>query len=202
MTSAKGPDAEPKRLRRRRRVLDVWEQYRVLREIVDDGQYLEDLADHKVRFGALLLGGVNAAVLLLATGADLPSRLSPQARLVVTILLIPYVLVGLGVLVQAVETLRPRRNAPPAGGAAAIEPARLRRFDDVAELSREAHRQAWIEATAGAVVADLADRVYELATINAAKYRALTRLYVGLRISIGLSALLLGAVLVALAGSG
>jgi uncharacterized protein YjiK len=105
-----------------------------------------------------------------------------------------YALVALFFFLQAIETLRPRAAKPnvhyPGSAGREDFALGLRFYLDVLSRDVKAYRSAWREVHLGQLNAEVAMQVYVLARINQAKYRALERLYAGLRILTAMAALL------------
>src|SRR5437868_11915883 len=60
---------ERKLLKEAARPLDPWQRYKALSDTLDAEQDLVDLADHKARFALIILGALNAAIIIGATKA-------------------------------------------------------------------------------------------------------------------------------------
>jgi len=165
-----------------RRPLDSWERYRALCDALKEANDLVDLADHKARFALVILGALNAVMLIVATRPQLLSVMPQRAHAWLGVGVVAYALLAAYFFVQAIETLRPRRFRPrqPAG-AGEDRPLGLRFFADVLTRDPEAHAAAWQEVRIGQLNAEVAGQIYTLARINDAKYAALRRLYTGLK---------------------
>jgi uncharacterized protein YjiK len=190
-----GPEAkaERKALKKRdklredaHRPLDSWERYRALTDVMDDAMELVDLADHKARFALVIMALLNVALFFVATRADLPGRLPDRWQPWLGLYFLAYVLIALYFFLQAIESLRPRKNQPRVRyfGEAGLEehPLGLRFYEDILTRDLEAYRRAWREIRIGQLNNEVAVQAHALAEINRAKYRALGRLYVGLQI--------------------
>jgi uncharacterized protein YjiK len=190
-----GPEAraERKALKKREkaredahRPLDSWERYRALTDVLDDAMELVDLADHKARFAIVIMAALNVAIFFVATRTDLAARLPMRWQPFLGLYFLVYVLVALYFFLQAIESLRPRKNQPRVRyfGEAGLEehPLGLRFYEDILSRDLEAYRRAWREIRIGQLNNEVAVQAHALAEINRAKYRALGRLYVGLQV--------------------
>jgi hypothetical protein len=190
-----GPEAkaERKALKKRdkaredaHRPLDSWERYRALTDVLDDAMELVDLADHKARFAIVIMAALNVAIFFVATRTDLAGRLPERWQPWLAAYFLVYVLVALYFFLQAIESLRPRKNQPRVRyfGEAGLEehPLGLRFYEDILTRDLEAYRRAWREIRIGQLNNEVAVQAHALAEINRAKYRALGRLYVGLQL--------------------
>ncbi len=185
---------EERRLRDATRHMDAWERYRALRDTVDDANDLVDLADHKTRFALVIVGALNAAVFILGARLDLATLFPAAVRPFALGLGALYCIVTVYFLIQAIESLRPRHlspNVPQRDRGDPTGPQGLRFFSDIVGQDAEAYASAWREVRLGQINAELARQAYLLAQINAAKYRALHRLYLGLKIMTLMAAALL-----------
>jgi uncharacterized protein YjiK len=190
-----GPEAkaERKALKKRdklredaHRPLDSWERYRALTDVMDDAMELVDLADHKARFALVIMAALNVAIFFVATRTELASHLPPRWQPWLALYFLAYALVALYFFLQAIESLRPRKNQPRVRyfGEAGLEehPLGLRFYEDILTRDLEAYRRAWREIRIGQLNNEVAVQAHALAEINRAKYRALGRLYVGLQL--------------------
>jgi hypothetical protein len=196
---------EEKRLKKQRKLaedshrpLDAWERYRALSDAFDNEQELVDLADHKARFALMIMGALNAVTFLLgaqpAVIASLPQGVRPWLMGFVGI----YAVVAVYFFLQAIEALRPRAPRPniadPSDGSREDRSLGLRFYADILTRDEDAYRSAWREVRIGQLNAEVATQTHILARINRAKYRALSRLYVGLQIMTVLTAVLIGTI--------
>ena len=190
-----GPEAkaERKALKKRdklredaHRPLDSWERYRALTDVMDDAMELVDLADHKARFALVIMAALNVAIFFVATRTDLATHLPVRWQPWLGVYFLAYALVALYFFLQAIESLRPRKNQPRVRyfGETGLEehPLGLRFYEDILTRDLEAYRRAWREIRIGQLNNEVAVQAHALAEINRAKYRALGRLYVGLQI--------------------
>jgi hypothetical protein len=174
---------------------DAWEQFRILVEVIDQGRRLTEMVDHKARYALVLIGVVNAAMILLATRADFlqntPEWLAPWLKS----LLIPYIGATGAALWYAISSLRPRTlDLPPGLTGTMGQPARGHRpsglllWESIATKNLESYQQAWGTATLGQLNAELVIVSHKLAEVNRAKFAAVTRLYSALVVVIALAA--------------
>jgi uncharacterized protein YjiK len=190
-----GPEAlaERKALKRQQKLredahrpLDSWERYRALTDVIDDAMELVDLADHKARFALVIMAALNVAMFFVASRADLTARLPARWQPFLAAYFLVYVLVALYFFLQAIESLRPRKNQPRVRyfGEAGLEehPLGVRFYEDILSRDLEAYRRAWREIRIGQLNNEVAVQAHALAEINRAKYEALRRLYVGLQV--------------------
>ena len=179
----------------RHRPLDSWERYRAMVDTLEDANDLIDLADHKARFALVIMGALNAILLIAGTRAEIRDAVPEGLRPYGAIYLGVYAFVAVYFVMQAIESLRPRKAHPhlPYPGEAAFEdfPMGLRFYEDILERDLEAYRRAWREVHIGQVNAELAVQLHGLARINQAKYAALRRLYGGLQVMTLMGALAL-----------
>jgi hypothetical protein len=177
---------EARRLRDAHRPLDSWERYRALRDALDEGLDLVDLADHKARFALVIMGALNVALFFVGARSELLERIQGSAATWLWGYLTIYVLLGAYFLVQAIESLRPRASHPRLPGNGEIDeeeyPLGLRFFQDVQSRDLAGHLKAWREIRIGQLNAELARQTYALAQINRLKYAALRRLYLSLKV--------------------
>ena len=190
----------------RHRPLDSWERYRAMVDTLEDASDLIDLADHKARFALVIMGALNAILLIAGTRAEIRDAVPEGLRTYGAIYLGVYAFVAVYFVMQAIESLRPRKSHPvlpyPGEAAYADFPMGLRFYEDILERDLEAYRRAWREVHIGQLNAELAVQLHGLARINQAKYAALRRLYAGLQILtlMGALALTVGASFAILGG--
>jgi len=188
---------ERRRLLEQTRHLDPWERYRALNDAMDESYELIDIANREARFALIIMGALNAALLVVSTRSETVAAIPAPARPVMAALLAVYAAVAVYFFLQAIETLRPRKFRPrlrkPLGGSPATHPLGVRYFEDVVERDAEAHYRAWEEVRLSQLNAELAVQGHSLSLKNKAKHDALRRLYAGLRVMTLLVALLLSA---------
>ena len=193
---------ERKRLRRERRrlydterTLDEWERYRALVDANDETDEQIDVTNREARFALILMGALNAVVLVLLTRADAVNALSSTERYWVVGLFVGYVLTAIVFLLQAIEALRPGRFRPRLWDwthGESSRPAGVRYYEDVIKKSASEHWQAWQGVRLVQLNAEMSVQLHSLSLKNHAKHLAIRRLYTGLR----LMALVLGLLIV------
>jgi uncharacterized membrane protein YuzA (DUF378 family) len=174
-----------KRLLDMTRPLDAWERYRALNDAMDEAYDVVDISNREARFALILMGGLNAVVVLAATRADLLSVLDVRQRLWAAILLAIYGVCAVYFLLQAIEALRPGNFRPDLRGWREDSddfPKRVRYYEDVIERDVHEHWRAWREVQMGQLNADLAIQLHSMCIKSNVKRVALRRLYAGLRI--------------------
>lgn len=193
------PPAEPrlskqekqeKKLRKRQkdahRPIDAWERYRALTDVLDEAMELVDLADHKARFALVIMALLNVVLFFIGTRSDLVKEIPAALQPWIGAYVLAYVLIALYFFLQAIESLRPRKSQPQVAysGETAFQehPLGLRFYEDILGRDVEAYRRAWREVRLGQLNNELAVQAHALAAINKAKYAALRRLYMGLKL--------------------
>jgi hypothetical protein len=170
------------------RPLDPWERYRALADHVDHLLDITELADRKTRFALVILGALNAVNLLIAVrapqlGAD---SLSPA---VLQSYIIGYVMISLYAAVFAILALRPRSQEMD-GAAVQCEPTGMTLLAGAPNTDANAYYDTWRQAELSQVNRELAMRSHLLARANTEKFQALRRVYQGLLVLVGLTAVL------------
>ncbi len=177
---------EAKRLEDAKRPLDAWERYRALVDALDEGHQLLEIADRKARFALVIMGALNVLTFLLATRVEFLELIPQGWRSWLGVYLVVYAAVSVYFFLQAIEALRPRRFNPrlqyPGEAGPDHFPMGLRYYEDAVMRDLEAHRRAWREVGFGQLNAELSVQTHIMARTNQDKYRALRRLYVGLRV--------------------
>lgn len=177
---------ERKLLKDAHRPLDSWEKYRALTDILDEQIDLVDLADHKARFALVIMAALNVLLFFGATRTDIVEDLPGASHVWLAGYLLVYVLVALYFFLQAVESLRPRKSQPQVqyhGDVGPQEhPLGIRFYEDILGRDLESYRRVWRDLRIGQLNNELAVQAHALAGINHAKYTALRRLYMGLKI--------------------
>ena len=176
---------ELKRVADVNRPLDSWERYRALNDALDEAYEQIDLGNREARFALILMGGLNAALIVLGGRSPLPQTLSPMPRALVIGALLVYLVVAVRFLLQAIDALRPGKFRPNLAGWPADSqdfPRGVRYYEDVIERDAAAHWRAWQEVRIGQLNAELAVQFHSLCQKNEHRHLAIRRLYVGLRI--------------------
>lgn len=161
-----------------------WQRYKALLDSLKESQDLVDLADHKARFALLIMGALNAAIIILATRSDILSGLPENLRVWLYLYFGVYAAIAIYFLVQAIESLRPRSLpaiAPKGTVSEKEENLGLRFFLDALRYDRETYTKAWQSVRISQLNAELAAQLHTLARINKAKYNAVAKLYLGLQ---------------------
>ena len=187
------------------RALTPSELYRALNDALDEGYDLFDLSNREARFALILMGGLNAALVIAASQTSLGAKLSPVERQIEGAIIGIYVVFALGFVLQAVQALRPGQFRPKraragAAGRQALRPGQfrpkmgnwsrdrrdfprgVRYFEDVVNRNTEEHWNAWTKVTVRQLNAELAVQVHSLSLKNDARKKAVRALYNNLRI--------------------
>jgi uncharacterized protein YjiK len=178
------------------RPLDSWEKYRALTDALDEALELVDLGDHKARFALIIAGALNVFLFALGASTDVFDNIPTPFRLAVATLAGLYAVLAIYVLIQAIESLRPRRAQPyvhysaDTGGYEEY-PLGLRFYEDILSREMEAYRQAWRDVRIGQLNNEVAVQLHALSAIIRAKYAALDRLYRGLQLMVVFAVVLL-----------
>ena len=167
------------------RKLNAWERYRALTDVLDEAMELVDLADHKARFALVIMAALNVVLFFIGTRTELVEQIPGPLQPWLGAYVLVYVFIALYFFIQAIESLRPRKSQPQvsySGETAFLEhPLGLRFYEDILGRDVEAYRRAWREVRLGQLNNELAVQAHALAAINSAKYTALRRLYMGLK---------------------
>jgi len=171
------------------RQLDPWERYRALADHVDHLLDITELADRKTRFALVILGALNAVNVLIAIrapqlGAEGVSPVLLQSYIT------GYVLLSLYAAVFAILALRPRSQETD-GASAQHEPTGMKLLAGGApDADAEAYYDTWRQAELSQINRELAMRSHLLARANTEKFQALRRVYQGLLVLVGFTAVL------------
>jgi hypothetical protein len=174
-----------KRLLDGARPLDAWERYRALNDAIDEAYDLIDVSNREARFALIMLGGLNALILIAAGRSDLVASLDEQYRPWTGGLLVGYAGVAVFFLLEAIKALRPGKFRPDLGGWSADSedyPRRVRYFEDVVLRDVQGHWRAWREVQVEQLNAELAVQLHSLSQKNQSMRISLRRLYTGLRV--------------------
>jgi hypothetical protein len=173
------------------RPLDPWERYRALSDHVDHLLDVTELADRKTRFALVILGALNAVNVLIAIRA-------PQVdadglnHTFIQVYVAGYVLISLYFFVYAIMALKPRVGRMHRAGERRAEgrlPG-LRLMDDILATDIDEYYDLWRTAEVGQLDREMALQAYLLARANSDKFRAVHRVFQGLLLLVGLTALL------------
>ena len=173
------------------RALDPWERYRALSDHVDHLLDVTELADRKTRFALVILGALNAVNVLIAIRA-------PQIdadglnHTFIQVYVAGYVILSLYFFVYAIMALRPRAGRMHRAGEARADGGvpGLRLMDDILATDIDDYYELWRTAEVGQLDREMALQAYLLARANAEKFRAVHRVFRGLLLLVGLTALL------------
>ena len=170
------------------RPLDPWERYRALSDHVDHLLDITELADRKTRFALVILGALNAVNVLIAVRAPQLGAESMNPALLQSYIT-GYVLLSLYAAVFAILALRPRSQEMD-GAAVQCEPTGMKLLAGPPNADAEAYYDSWRQAELSQVNRELAMRSHLLARANTEKFQALRRVYQGLLVLVGLTAVL------------
>lgn len=180
------------------RPLDAWERHRALNDAIDEAYDLIDISNREARFALILMGGLNAFLVLLATRTDLLAALEAGQRRFIMALTGVYVIVAVYFVHEAIEALRPGRFRPDLSAWSpdrADYPQGVRYFEDVVQRDVAGHWRAWQAVEVDQLNAELAVQLHSLCIKNQVKSASLRRLYAGLRVmAVLISALILAIV--------
>ena len=174
-----------KRLLDMSRPLDAWERYRALSDAVDEAYDIIDISNREARFALILMGMLNAAIVVAATRMDVMGRLDPRQRWGAAALFAIYAVCAVYFMLQAIEALRPGRFKPRLAdwpNDSDDFPRGVRYFEDVIQRDVRNHWHAWRDVQVGQLNAELAIHLHSLSLKSNAKNNALRRLYAGLRV--------------------
>lgn len=163
---------------------DPWQRYKAQLDALKEAQDLVDLADHKARFALIIMGALNAAIIILGTRSDVLSGLPPHLKLWLYLYFAIYAAIAIYFLVQAIESLRPRSlpDLAPKGAVSEKEDSLgIRFFLDALRYDRDMYMKAWQTVRVSHLNTEIASQLYNVAKINKAKYNAVAKLYLGLQ---------------------
>ena len=167
------------------RPLSPAELYRALNDALAEGYELFDLSNREARFALILMGGLNAALVIVASQPTLREQLSPIERQIEGSIIGVYALLALVFLLQAIAALRPGQYHPQLKRWPRERgdlPRGVRYFEDIVQRSTIEHWDAWRDVTLRELNAELAVQVHSVALKNNSRKKALRRLYSSLRI--------------------
>ena len=177
------------------RPLGAWELYRALNDALDEGHDQFELSNRDARLALLLMGGLNAALVVLASQSSLGAGLSAVERQIEGGVIALYALFAIAFLLQAIDALGPKQFRPRFDKWQSERgdlPCGVRYFEDVVERETAAHWQAWRGVALEQLNAELAVQQHSLCLKNQERKIALRRLYRSLRhMAIVFSAILL-----------
>jgi hypothetical protein len=170
------------------------ELYRALNDALDEGYELFDLSNREARFALILMGGLNAALVIVASQSGMRERLSPIEQQIEAAIIGVYALLAIAFLFQAITALRPGQFRPRLKQWSRERndfPHGVRYFEDIVHRNTMDHWDAWQAVTLRQLNAEIAVQVHSLALKNAARKNALRGLYTSLRIMTGVFAAIL-----------
>jgi hypothetical protein len=170
------------------RQLDPWERYRALADHVDHLLDITELADRKTRFALVILGALNAVNVLIALRAPQLGAESVNP-FVLQSYITGYVLLSLYAAVFAIVALRPRSQEMD-GAAVQQVPTGMTLLAGAPNTNADAYYDNWRQAELSQINRELAMRSHLLAQANTEKFKALRRVYEGLLVLVGLTAVL------------
>lgn len=177
------------------RPLGAWELYRALNDALDEGHDQFDLSNRDARLALMLMGGLNAALVILASQAGLGADLSAAERQIEGGVIALYALFAIAFLLQAIDALRPQQFRPQFDHWPKDRddfPRGVRYYEDVVKRDTTTHWNAWREISVQQLNAELAVQLHSLCRKNQARKLALRGLYQSLRyMAIVFSAILL-----------
>ena len=152
---------------------------------MDEAYELVGIANREARFAAILMGALNATVVVLVTRPEVQLTIPSGFKPWMGVLLGVYASVAVYFFLSAIEILRPRRYKPRIDHPELereAQPAGVRYYEDIILRSAEAHWGAWRNIRIGQLNAELAVQIHSLALVTKSKYAAVQRLYAGLRL--------------------
>lgn len=177
---------ERRLLKDNHRPLDSWERYRALTDVLDEHVELVDLADHKARFALVIMAALNVLLFFVGARTDLAEDLPGNTHVWLAGYLVIYVMVALYFFLQAIESLRPRKEQPHvpymSGSGGEEHPQGVRFYEDILSRDVDSYRRSWRDLHIGQLNNEVAVQIHAMSAINHAKYNALRRLYMGLKI--------------------
>jgi hypothetical protein len=167
------------------------ERWRILMDVVDEGRRVAELADHKARYALVVMGALNAGVLLVLSRANLSSDLPPMLKPWMIGALVAYAGLSCLFVYHAIDCIRPRwlRDAVDQGSAGGPEPLGLLYWESIGRYEERDYRNAWSTVRMDQLNGEVVVISHHLALLIRHKYRALDRLYRGLGVLVILAAL-------------
>jgi len=172
------------------RPLDPWERYRALSDHVDHLLDVTELADRKTRFALVILGALNAVNVLIALRS--PQVDAGLNHTFIQVYVAGYVMISLFFFVYAIMALKPRVGRMHRVGEARAggRLPGLRLMDDILATDIDEYYDLWRTAEVGQLDREMALQAYLLARANSDKFRAVHRVFQGLLLLVGLTAVL------------
>ena len=172
---------EAKRQRDAQRAPDSFERFKVLFEVIGQQRHVVDLEDHRARYALIIMGVINAGVVVLAShavGSGLQLEAVPHWLLGVVLV---YLAATLAFILVAVDSLRPR----------ALDPKGLLHWEGALRHDVAEYQRAWSVVRMDQLNQEAVLIAHMLAGMIHKKYRANCRLYAGLPVLLALGSVLL-----------
>ena len=169
------------------RPLDAWERYRALNDAMDEAYELMDQSNREARFALLVMGILNAFVVIGASRPEVAGAFDRTERIGATALLGVYGVTAIFFLFQAIAALRPGRYQPDLRSwneDAADHPRGVRYYEDVIQRDVKSHWQVWCDVPLAQLNAELAVQHHSLCMKANVKRVAQARLFAGLRVMV------------------
>lgn len=172
-------------------------------DLIDSQRKMIEVADHKARFALVIMGAVNAVLLLFATRASVVASIPETLRPWVLLVVVPYGAVTFAFLLHAADVLRPhmrewpevraefRSGRSPAELPAPDEPAGIVYWGAVLERDLAGYTALWTEASVAQVTSELALLARGLAHVNHYQTRELRHMFRWLKGMLTLAAVLM-----------
>ena len=141
------------------RPLDAWERYRALNDAMDEAYELMDHGNREARFALLVMGILNAFVVIGASRPEVVGAFDHNERIGAAGLLGIYAVTALYFLFQAIAALRPGKYQPDLKSwnvEAADYPRGVRYYEDVIQRDVKSHWTAWCEVPLAQLNAEIA----------------------------------------------
>jgi hypothetical protein len=169
-----------KRRRQAQRPPDSYERFKILLEVIGEQRQVVNLEDHRARYALVLMGAINAGMLLVASRAAGNGRLPVASPWVLGIAVL-YIVASLLLILAAIDGLRPR----------ALQHKGLLHWEGAVRHDLAEYQAAWSEARMDRLNQEAVLIAHMLAQMIQEKYRANQRLYSGLTVLIVAAAVLL-----------
>jgi len=142
------------------------------------------LSNRDARLAMILMGGLNAALVILVSQTSLGAGLSAVERQIEGSVIALYALFAIAFLLQAIDTLKPGHYHPNFTNWSHDRsdfPHGVRYFEDVVLRDTESHWQSWRSISLEQLNAELAVQLHSLCLKNQSRKMALRGLYRSLR---------------------
>jgi hypothetical protein len=169
-----------KRQRQAQRPPDSYERFKILLEVIGEQRQVVNLEDHRARYAMILMGAINAGMLLVASRAAGNGHLPVPSPWVLGIAGL-YIVASLLFILAAIDGLRPR----------ALQRKGLLHWEGAVLHDLAEYQAAWSEARMDRLNQEAVAIAHMLAQMIQEKYRANQRLYSGLTVLIVPGAVLL-----------